>query len=238
MIPAELLAKYGLREGDALDAVEVGIARALTHALKKNVSVRINGNLEITAFSDRGEPVRIAPEQIDRNLRRHILHLVELELQKRQSVRESEDLEGLRGKTLPGEITRIAGNGTLHVTLEFTDVFQQLSLAGECPVDHQPLHERDRYRIGDVREFLISSVLPIIVNGRPAAVRIRLSRTSKELPALLLQELTGIYGIECKRRVAGGFSNIITPVRIPKEAINNVGKELGERLNVSITQKP
>lgn len=238
MIPAELLAKYGLREGDALDAVEVGIAMALTHALKKNIVVRINDRLEITTFSHQGEPVRITPGQIDRNLRRHILHLVELELQKRQTVRESEDLEGLRGKTLPGEINRIAGNGMLHVTLEFTDVFQQLNLAGECPIDQQPLHERDRYRIGEVREFFISSILPIVANGRTASVRIRLSRTSKELPALLLQEQTGIYGIECRRRVAGGFSNIVTPTRIPKEAINHVGKELGERLNVSISQSP
>ncbi len=236
MIPAELLAKYGLREADALDAVEVAIARALTHAFKKNISVRINGKLEITAFSHRGEPVEISTGEIDSKLRRHILYLVELELQKRQTLRESEELEELRGTTLPGEITRIADNGMLHVALEFTDVFQQLILAGECPVDHQPLHERGRFRIGEVREFFISSVLPIVANSRSANVRIRLSRTSKELPALLLQERTGIYGIECRRRIAGGFSNIITPIRIPKEAINHVGKELGEHLNVSILQ--
>lgn len=238
MIPAELLAKYGLRETDALDAIEVAIARALTVALKKNIVVRFNDKLEITAFSHRGEPIDITPGQIDRKLRRHILHLVELELQKRQTARESDELEELRGKTLPGEIIRIAGNGTLHVTLEFTDVFQQLSLAGECPLEQQPLHERGRYRLGEVREFYITSVLPIVANGQPAKVRIRLSRTSRELPALLLQERTGIYGIECRRRVAGGFSNIVTPARIPKEAINHVGKELGERLNVSISQAP
>lgn len=238
MIPAELLAKYGLRETDAMDAVEVAIGRALTLALKKNIIVRFNDRLEITAFSHRGEPIEISLGQIDRKLRRHILHLVELELQKRQTVRESDDLEGLRGKTLPGEITRIAGNGTLHVTLEFTDVFQQLSLAGECPFDQQPLHERGRYRPGEVREFFITSILPIVANNRQVFVRIRLSRTSRELPALLLQERTGIYGIECRRRVAGGFSNIVTPTRIPKEAINHVGKELGERLNVSISQAP
>ena len=238
MISTELVAKYGLREADALDAVEVAIARALTRALNKNVTVRINDKLEITAFSHRGEPVDVSPEQINRKLRRHIFHLVELELRKRQALRESEDLGQLRGTTLPGEITRIADNGTLRVALEFSDVFRQLALAGECPVDHQPVHERGRYRVGDVREFFISSVLPVAVNGRQTFVRIRLSRTSKELPALLLQERTGVYGIECQRRVAGGFSNIVTPTRLPKEAINHVGKELGERLNVSISQTP
>jgi hypothetical protein len=236
MVPAELLAKYGLPEADALDAVEMAIARALTHAFKKNVFVRINGGLQITAFSHRGEPVEISPREIDRKLQRHILHLVELELQKRQTLRESEDLEELRGKTLPGEISRIADNGTLHVTLEFADVFQHLTLAGECPERYQPPHEKGRYQVGEVREFYISSILPIVVNDRSARTRIRLSRINKELPALLLQEQTGIYGIECRRRVAGGFSNIITPARLPKEAINHVGKELGEHLNVSISQ--
>jgi hypothetical protein len=236
MIPTELLEKYGLRDADALDAVEVAIARALTQAFKKNVTVRINGKLEITGFSHSGEPVEISPGEIDRKLRRHILHLVELELQKRQTLRESEDLEELRGKTLPGEISRIAEDGTLHVTLEFNDVFQQLTLAGECPERYQPPNEKGRYQVGEVREFFISSILPVVVNGRSARTRIRLSRITKELPALLLQERTGIYGIECTRRVAGGFSNIITPARLPKEAINHVGKELGEHLNVSISQ--
>ena len=236
MIPAELLTKYGLRETDALDAVEVAIAQALTHAFRKNVSVRMNGKLEITAFSDRGEPVEISPGEIDRKLRRHILHLVELELQKRQTLRESEDLEELRGKTLPGEISRIGNDGTLFVELEFVDLSSRLILAGECPVRYQPPHEKGRYRIGEVREFFISSILPVVVNDRLARTRIRLSRITKELPALLLQERTGIYGIECRRRVAGGFSTIITPSRLPKEAINHVGKELGEHLNVSISQ--
>jgi len=236
MIPGELLTKYGLREADALDAVEVAIARALTHAFKKNISVRINDRLEITAFSHRGEPIEISTGEIDRKLQRHILHLVELELQKRQTLRESEDLEELRGKTLPGEISRITDDGTLHVDLEIVDLFSRIVLSGECPERYQPLHEKGRYQTGEVREFFISSILPVVVNGRSARTRIRLSRITKELPALLLQERTGVYGIECRRRVAGGFSNIITPARLPKEAINYVGKELGEHLNVFISQ--
>jgi len=236
MIPGELLTKYGLREADALDAVEAAIARALTHAFKKNVFVRINDRLEITAFSHRGEPIEISTGEIDRKLQRHILHLVELELQKRQTLRESEDLEELRGKTLPGEISRITDDGTLHVELEIVDLFSRIVLSGECPERYQPLHEKGRYQIGEVREFFVSSILPVVVNGRSARTRIRLSRITKELPALLLQERTGVYGIECRRRVAGGFSNIVTPARLPKEAINYVGKELGEHLNVFISQ--
>jgi len=187
-------------------------------------------------FPANGEPVEIPPEEISRKLQRYILHNIELELQKRQVLREAEELEELRGKTLPGEISRIADDGTLHVDLEIADVFRHLILAGECPLRYQPPHEKGRYQRGEVREFFISSVLPVVVNRRSARTRICLSRISKELPALLLQERTGFFGIECRRRVAGGFSNIVTPTRLPKEAINYVGKELGERLNVFISQ--
>lgn len=236
MIPADLLTKYGLREADALEAIESAITRILSRSLRSNISVRLNGRLEITMFPLNGEPVDLPPGEINRKLQRHILHNIELELQKRQALREAEELEELRGKSLPGEISRIADDGTLHVDLEIVDLFHRIILAGECPNRYQPPHEKGRYQVGEVREFFVSSILPIVVNGRSARTRIRLSRITKELPALLLQERTGIYGIECQRRVAGGFSNIITPARLPKEAINQVGKELGEHLNVSISQ--
>jgi hypothetical protein len=236
MVPVELLTKYGLKEADALEAIEFAITRTLTRALRTNFAVRLNGRLEITIYPLNGEPVELPLEEISRKLQRHILHNIELELQKRQVLREAEELEELRGKSLPGEISRIADDGTLHVDLEIVDLFHRMILAGECPERYQPPHEKGRYQIGEVREFFISSILPVVVNGRSARTRIRLSRITKELPALLLQERTGIYGIECRRRVAGGFSNIITPARLPKEAINYVGKELGEHLNVFISQ--
>lgn len=238
MLPAELLTKYGLPEAEALGAIEYAIARTLTSALRTNLSVRINGKLEITAFPPHGEPAEIPLEAISRKLRRHLIHRVELELQKRQALLEAEELKELLRKNVHGEISRVADEGTLNVTLEIADVFRHLILPGECPVRHQPTHERGSYRIGDVKEFFITSVAPIIVNGKSARVRICLSRTSKELPALLLMERTGVAGIECRRRVAGGFSDIVTPTRIPKDAINSVGKELGEHLNVFIAKAP
>ena len=236
MLPADLLTKYGLREAEAMEVIKFAITRALTVALRMNLAVRIEDRLEITVFPDQGEPIELSPAVIKRKLRRFIIHHVELELQKRQVMREAEELKELRGKNVAGEISRIAEDGTLYVALEISDVFSHLILAGECPVRYQPLHERGRYCIGDVREFFISSVLPIVVNGRSAHVRIRLSRITKELPALLLTERTSVAGIVCRRRIAGGFSDIVTPIRIPKEAINYVGKELGEHLNVFISQ--
>lgn len=236
MMPIELLTKYGLDESEAVKAIELAIARTLTRTFRTTFTVRIDSRLEMTMFPADGEPVDIPPEKISRKLHRHILHNVELELQKRQVLRDAEELEELRGKTLSGEISRISEDGTLHVDLEIADGFRHLILTGECPLRYQPPHEKGRYQRGEVREFFISSILPVVVNHRSARTRIRLSRITKELPALLLQEQTGIYGIECRRRVAGGFSNIVTPARLPKEAINHVRKELGEHLNVFISQ--
>jgi hypothetical protein len=64
-----------------------------------------------------------------------------------------------------------------------------------------------------------------------------LSRTSRELPCLLLQERSKISGIRCLRRIPGAFSSLISPTRIPKEDIMYVGKELNEYLHVSIQEK-
>jgi hypothetical protein len=188
----------------------------------------------ITAYSETGEPSVIPTEAISRKLRRHLLHQIELELQKRRTLIEAERLKELRGTVAPGEITRIAADGALVVTLEIADCYRRLILTSECPTRCQPLHERGRYLIGSVKQFYITSVVPVMVKRRSSKVRILLSRTSMELPRLLLQECSRISGIQCWKRIPGGYSDIVTPTRIPKDAINAVGKELGEHLNVSL----
>ena len=234
MLPADLPAGNDLPESEILDAVEVATIRVLSGALRVNISVTINDQMRATAYSETGEPSEIATEAISRKLRRHLLHQIELELQKRRTLIEAERLKELRGAVAPGEIARIAADGALVVTLEIADYYRRLILAGECPVRCQPLHERGRYSIGSVKQFYITSVVPVMVNRKSSKVRILLSRTSKELPRLLLHERSRVSGIQCRKRIPGAYSNIITPTRISKDAINAVGKELGEHLNVSL----
>jgi hypothetical protein len=139
----------------------------------------------------------------------------------------------LQGQVINGTISRITNNHVLFAMLEITDIVNPVILLGECPLLNQPAHERNLYRIGETRKFLVTSVRPIA--GRAfARVRIVLSRTSRKLPAQLLYQLTGVTGIKCQRRIAGGFSEIITPKRISKTAINVVGKELHEHIQVFI----
>ena len=234
MLPADLPAGNDLPESEILDAVEIATIRVLSGALRVNVSVTLNEQMRITAYSETGEPSAVPTKAISRKLRRHLLHQIELELQKRRTLIEAERLKELRGAVAPGEIARIAADGALVVTLEIADYYRRLILAGECPVRSQPLHERGRYSIGSVKQFYITSVVPVMVNRKSSKVRILLSRTSKELPRLLLQERSRVSGIQCRKRIPGGYSNIVTLTRISKDAINAVGKELGEHLNVSL----
>lgn len=236
-LPAEILAESGLPTDEAMDAVEVAIARTLTGAFQSNVCVKIDAQLEIVVHPvGNGEPITISLNDINGKLRRHLLHQVELELQRRRTLNEADRLKELRGYSAPGEISRITEDGALIVSLEIADYYRRMILGGVCPARFQPLHERGRYTIGSVKEFFISSVVPVMVNKRYSRVRILLSRTSKELPRLLLQERSRISGIKCLKRVSGAYSTIVTPKRIPKDVINSVGKELGEHLHVSIQE--
>lgn len=236
MNPAEIISESGLIEADALDAIEVAVARTLTHALKTNVTVRIKDQMQILVYPPGGAPTALSFTNIDRKLRRHVQHQVELELQLRKTLNESGHLKELRGYTAPGEITRIFGDGSLIVTLEIADHYRRLILSGICPVRFQPIHERGSYLLGTVKEFHVTSVVPVMINHSSSRVRVQLSRSSKQLPQLLLRERSRIHGIVCLKRIPGAFSSIVTPTRIPKDIINSVGKELQEHLYVSVQE--
>lgn len=236
-LPAEILAESGLPTDEAMDAVEVAIARTLSCALRSNVCVKIDGHLEIVAYpSSDGKPIKISLDNINGKLRRHLLHQINMELQKRRTLNEADRLKELRGYSAPGEIFKIADDGSLIVSLEIADYYRRLILYGVCPARFQPSHELGSYSIGSVKEFHVTSVVPVMVNKKHTKVRMLLSRTSKELPSLLLQERSRITGITCLKRIPGAFSSIVTLTRIPKDIINSVGKELQEHLYVSIQE--
>src|SRR5574340_702533 len=99
MLPAEIFSESRLPPNEAMDAVEVAIARVLTKALRMSVSVTISENMRITAYPETGEPVILSLDDIDRKLRRHLLHQIELELQRRRTLNEADRLRELRGVT-------------------------------------------------------------------------------------------------------------------------------------------
>lgn len=237
MNPTDFMTEESLTSEETLDAIEVAVARTLTHALQTNVTVRVEDQLQILVYPhDGGAPTALTFGDIERKLRRHVKHQVDLELQLRRTLNEAEHLKELRGYTAPGEITRVGDDGSLIVTLEIADHYRRLILSGICPPRFQPKHERERYIPGAVKEFHITSVVPVMVNHRSTKVQVQLNRISKELPRLLLQERSRIPGIQCLKRIPGAFSTIVTPLRISKDVINSVGKELEEHLYVSIQE--
>lgn len=237
MIPAELVQKYGLPQPVVTEAVEVAVARVLSGALGMDMVVRLSSSLEVVAWrrnaADERDPIRIDPATLSRQLQRQVRHHVERELEKRQALQEWETLRALRGQAVPGEVIRITSSGNMVVALSLEDTFRSLILVGECPLRAQSPRERPLNRTGTIRLFLVTSVLPVQVRGK-ARVRVLLSRVSKGLPEALLRERTGQRDIRCRRRVAGAFSEIETWHRLPREAIQAVGKELEERIIVRV----
>jgi hypothetical protein len=237
MIPADLLEKYGLHEKVAAEAVEAAVARVLSRALGMDMVVRLDSQLEVMAWrrgrGDIGEPVRIEPGVLSRQLQRQVRHHLERELEKQQVLREWGVLRNLRGQAVPGEILRIRPDGSLAVALGIEETFRSLVLTGECPLRAQPARERPLYRVGETRQFLVTSVLPVRVRGK-AKVRVLLSRTSRELTEVLLRERGGEGALRCRRRIAGAFSEVETDTRIPKEAVLTVSRELGERIRIHV----
>lgn len=232
MIPPDLLTKYALPAPEAALAIEEAISGVLSKSFNTEILVNVGEEMDVIALGKS----QIDLSSLSRQLKRQIRYQIERELEKRQSLREQEYLRTLRGHHIPGEVRRIARNGDLTVTLEVEDHLRSLILTGTCYARQVPPHERNCLHIGVRKTFLITSVLPVVEKDK-AKVLIRLSRTSKSLPESLLRKMTGEQSIRCQRRIAGAFSEIETSERIPKEAIQAVGKELGERIIVRVVAK-
>lgn len=230
----ELLSKYDeLSEGTLIDAIEIGVTRALKRALKASFAVSYKEErLEITMLGAWGESFEITPKQIDKKLRRNMLHEIEREIGIRQILAESEKLKNLRGTVVPGVVKKI-GKDNILVEMELQEQFARYILLGVCPYPNQPVHERMMYRTGEIWKWYVMGVLPIQTRNRTLIV-VRLSRVSRDLPAILLREKSGIEGIVCHKRIPGAISHIVTARHIPKNCINEVGKELKETIDVQI----
>jgi hypothetical protein len=229
----ELLSKYDeLSESTLLDAIEIGATRALKRALKASFVVTCKEKLEITMLGAWGESFEISPQQLGKKLRRNMIHEIEREIGIRQILVESEKLKNLRGMVVPGVIKNVKRNNIV-VEMELEEQFARYILLGVCPYPNQPVHERKVYRTGEILNWYVMRVLPLEARTRSMIV-VRLSRASRELPAILLREKTGFEKIFCTKRIPGARSHITTDRRIPNIYIAEVGKELKEDIDVRI----
>ena len=229
----ELREKYDeLSESTLLNAIEIGATRALKGAMKASFLVAYKGKLEITMQGAWGESFEITPKEIGRKLRRKMLYEIEREIGIRHILAESDKLKNLCGMVVTGVVKKIS-TGNIIVEMELQEQFARYILLGVCPYRDQPVHERKVYRIGETWKWYVMRVLPLEARQRTMLV-VRLSRVSRELPAVLLREKSGIERILCHTRIPGAVSHIVTDRHIPKSCINEVGKELKETIDVQI----
>ncbi len=229
----ELREKYDeLSESTLLNAIEIGATRALKMAMKASFLVAYKGKLEITMQGAWGESFEITPKEIGRKLRRKMLYEIEREIGIRHILAESDKLKNLCGMVVKGVVKKIRA-GNIIVEMELQEQFARYILLGVCPYRDQPVHERKVYHIGETWKWYVMRVLPLEARQRTMLV-VRLSRVSRELPAVLLREKSGIERILCHTRIPGAVSHIVTDRHIPKNCINEVGKELKETIDVQI----
>jgi hypothetical protein len=236
MIPNELTDCYSdLQPADIYGAIEIAAITVLSRAFDMGVTATYlpDDGLQITGMPHIGDPVEITHDRIGKKLRRHLLYAIEHELQARQTVYEAERLRQLQGKVLTGFPSGLDPDGSVRVEMDLSSQFRRYILLGTCPRRYQPLHERDTYLRGKEYSWYVCSVLPV-TNHRQTKVRIVLSRTSKQLPAILLRQRSGIERIICLSRIPGGPADIVTAQKIPKVIINSVGKETGDIYRVRI----
>jgi len=86
----EFMPESDLTRDETLDAIEVAVARTLTHAFQTSVTVRVEDQLQILVYPyGGGAPTTITLGDIERKLRRHVQHQVDLELQLRKTLHEA-----------------------------------------------------------------------------------------------------------------------------------------------------
>jgi len=237
-LPREIKEKYASLPTDSIwDAIEVASIKAISTIFQVGATANIgeDGILHIHLLRD-GNQEEISVNSLNRKAKRRLLDEIEKELMLRQACYDAWSYATIRGSVQTGRIERIRTDGTLEVLVELLDLITPITIYAECPLQHQPPHERLKYQPGEMLEFFIVSCLPI-TNGRLSKVRVIVSRTARELPSRLLGKLTGMSGIRCTKRIPGGYSRIIAQHKIPKSAINTVGKKLKEHLEVTCLAK-
>jgi hypothetical protein len=235
----EIAREYRIPEKETRKLLERTLSATLSESFGKMVVVLISGN-DLSIFRERGkygcaELEHLPASRLSRKLLRLCRYRVETELQKHKSLVEHDYLKSLQGTLVRGTVDRVRDNGSLIVLFRVDELFNRREISGTCPLNLQPPRERGKYRAGEARYFFVARVRLICLAGRERLFRIDvcLSRTSRLLPELLLKMKSGTLKISCPRRIAGRISFVVSKLRLPREAIQEVSAELGERVKVT-----
>ncbi|MHC1697593.1 MAG: hypothetical protein AB9919_05930 [Geobacteraceae bacterium] len=232
----EIAREYRLPAGETRAILEQTLSDALTEAFGRRVIVFLSGEKMIiyreSGKNGREGLERLSPRQIRKEVVRLCRYRIETELNRRKAIREYDFLKTLQGAVVRGVVDWVMHDGSLAVLFPVDELFNCREVTGTCTLSMQPQRERGTFREGEARSFFVSSVR-LVGWDKVLLVEIRLSRTSRRLPEILLKMETGMTGIRCTRRIAGKISLVTSRKNLPKEAILAVAAELGERVKVT-----
>lgn len=235
----EIALEYRLPEKETGTLLARTLSATLSESFGKRVIVLISGN-SFSIYREKGKPntgelEHLPTDRLSRKVVRLCRYRIGTELQKRKSLVEYDYLKSLQGALIRGTVDRVRDNGSLIVLFRVDELFNRREISGTCPLSQQPLRERGKYRAGDARYFFVAKVRLICLSGRERLFRVDviLSRTSRLLPELLLKMKSGTLEISCPRRIAGKISFVVSRQRLPRETIQEVSAELGERVKVT-----
>ena len=230
---SELALKHRLSPEETLSIMATALSDALTTAFRRRVITCLDGDrLRIYKEEKSGDGIR----EIDyQGLRKYDIRLFrrrfEKELMKKKALDEHEYLSTLQGTIVRGVIDRVMDDGSLFVLFFIEELFSSRELYALCPLHDLSQRERGALRRGEARFFFVSSVRLVQIHGI-FRHEIRVTRTTPRLTEALLIKLSGHKGIRCVRRIAGKMSLVVSTTKIPREAVEAVGRELGERIVV------
>ena len=235
-LPVDLLHKYSMLPTDEImDGIELAIIRVMEQTHRTPASAIFEpetGMVWVTLLgSDQFSTVDLT--RTKRKTKRRLLDEIERELMRRQTIAEANYYHTLTRTAVTGTVRTRRGND-LEIDLEVMDGLKQINLTALCPPAHQTAkdYHRGAYASGRPLTFYALSARPV-ENSRQSWVRVIVSRKARELPSRMLESLTGLSGIRCIKRNAGNKSIIITRHPLPKSAVNTVGKELMETIEVT-----
>lgn len=229
----ELQKKYGLSFDEIRDEIERVISDVLTLRLGFEVEAVFNERHDvIDIYKYSSDISSIQFESIKKSLIRDIKYSIVNRLLLKSVLKDYEVLKGLIQTIVYGTVKKGCGLGSLYISIQNIDGKE--NVVGVCGIESQTPKERGRLE-GMTLPFYVLNVQPVYEQAMPK-IDIKLSRNSKRFPERLLKEELFNKNIdikvECVKRIAGAFSLIHVPERIPKECIKKVSDELKERIIV------
>ncbi len=240
---SELSTKYRLPEWTVWEEIERAVSKILSGHLGFEVEAFLNENdiLDLWGFvSNHGdlEVKRFNADTIPRSLLQKIKHGIAEALMLRSVLNEYDLVKHRTGSIIFGTIIRTLPCGMLHVDVELGSVGD--TIVALCDLESQTPKEMGEYRQGTTLPFHIKNIRPVMIKDIPR-LEVRMSRNARGLvEGLLNSELKDRkmdIQVKCTRRIAGAFSDIKSPKRIPRDCIKKISDELKERIIVAYEEK-